>query len=343
MASNLAQHASNGIPQSKVRAGSIENASDTKSVSILSDLQSLWVLFDPTSSARTHSSIARESDILSFTNDTNSQVTETDSDGTNSQYRGSHREVIEEEDDDDDSLIDNLESRDSTPSQSRLEQLFLQANTGTEPANLDNRINQWKQNDLEELIDDNVASWDLDENLISQVLDKLLISKLKGKKIPPQGFYGDDYFSNYRKSDYIKFKKASNNLRHHLSRDVATSSSTLPEIINQLLTKFLLQHEHNSHRPNNVDIMKQQRKRYSTILNQSTSNNQLISSIIDNQLNPSTPVNSPFLSPLQTSQEPGSPVGLHLTHSLEYSDTATSSSLVLCGGARMGGNSWGDI
>lgn len=354
MASNLARHTSNTIPQSKARAApqsvaGVDNVSETKSGSILSDLQSLWVLFDPANTIRTHSSVAHESDILSFTNDTGSQITETDSDGTNSQYHGEQRQRdVEEDDDDDDSLIDNFESRDSTPSQSRLEQLFQLA-PAQESGNLDNRINQWKQNDLDELIDDNVASWDLDENLISQILDTLLINKLKGKKIPPQDFYGDDFFANYLKSDYIKFKKISNNLKHNLSREASTNekliSSTLPEIINQLLVKFLNQHDHSSHRQNNVDVMNQQRKRYSTILNQSTSTNHLISSIIENQLNPNTPLaTSGFNSPMQNSQDPGSPGTLHLSHSLEFSDTATSSSLVLCGGMRVGGgNSWGDI
>lgn len=282
--------------------------SDTRSEpllgSILSDLQSLWVLFDP----EALSSQAAESDILLLTNTRYSQSVYSDGTQDESHVARSYHPPESEDYEDDDSLIDNIDG-DNTPSQSRLEQLFRHESQD----DIDHKIHKWRDNSRDELIDDNVALWDLDENLIQQILDRLLIAKLRTTKSRPRGdFYGDDFFRNCSKADYIKFKKISHNLRHSLTkRNSVTVLRSLPEIINQILVRYLAHEIPPVPATSTVDAMNRQRKRYSSVLSAFPQHQGYVS--------PTPPL---YASPL-----------------VDISDT--SSSVVVCGGP--GNSSWGDL
>lgn len=179
--------------------------------SILSDDQSSWVLFNP------------DSDILSNTTQERDELTEPDfeeeeeeedleasklSHDQPQQPQQLEEQGHEDEDTDTDSLIDNFD-----PSQLRLEKLFNKPHS---------RITNWN-NVEDEIVDDNVASWDLDENLSNHSLDT---SILKIKE-----FYGDELLRGMNKSELRQFKKIHHDLRAYLNRKPNP-------IINQMLLKL---------------------------------------------------------------------------------------------------------
>lgn len=342
----------------------LSHSPSNHSTSILSELQSLWVLFNPVySNSVNRQSSTNDDDILSITN-TSSQFTDIDSNQQQLDEEEeeqidslSEDEVEDEEEDDDDSLIDNFQSNNSTPSQSRLEQLFNDKSYNQESEhsnNLDNKINNWKQNNFEEsidesVVDDNIASWDLDENLINSNLDKSIIER-KTKRSPPQ-FYGDSLFNS--RNDYHKFRKISPNLSASLSQQRNNTNlvnSSLPDLINQLLVKYINQQNNNKNKnqdqnknqniANKDNLLNEQRQKYLLILQKSNSNSQLISNLIKNQFSNDEDIT--FNSSITSNNDSINNNGFN--HNVEFSDSLSSSSLIPCGGIGFGGNSsWNDI
>lgn len=307
-------------------------------LSMFLDSQSLWVLFEPSASE----SIANESDILSLTNDTHARS------ATPSQAAASEDEL-----EDDSSLIDNFTNA-STPSQSRLEQLFRKE----EPSapNLDSRINDWRNTSQDELVDDNTALWGLDENLVGSALDRSLLEQLQSTRsssgrqpavIPD--LYGRILLqrSKMTLADYSRFKRVSGDLRKSLTRREGHSigySSNLPDIINQLLVRWFQQQSAPS-LPNShfrVGMLAERCKLYSDILKESTGTMglDLLSTILEGQMSSE---NKRDYEGRSTMPQPLSAGGISYSRSLEFSDTATSSSLVLCGGANGSSSLWGDL
>ncbi|KAK7687356.1 hypothetical protein QCA50_009221 [Cerrena zonata] len=274
---------------------------------------------------RTTTTAASSNSILSDLQ--TSRITQTESELSDDAEEPLHQQQQQQhqhqqqEEDDDDSLIDDL--HDSTPSQLRLEQLFTKVSdnyTTSRPRNLDTRINNWRNSNRDDLIDDNVASWDLDEDLISQILDKTIIRNEVGglsKSHVPSNFYGDDFLKNLNKKDYIKFKNITKNLKKSLNTN---QKETTLDLVNKIISNYHQNNQNTLNRGNLVNKMHHHQKRYSSILNESTTTNDNT----DYTFNP-------------TYHDDG-------FRMLEQSETATSSSLVLCGGVGFGGNSsWGDI
>lgn len=333
----------NRVPETQASLEARGAASPAKpALSMFSDSQSLWVLFEPSASV----SIANESDILSLTNETHTRS------ATPSEAPAPENDL-----EDDSSLIDNF-TNGSTPSQSRLEELFRKGEKNeNDDSNLDSRINNWRNTSQDELVDDNTASWGLDENLVGSVLDRSLLDEFKTRRLSSgrqpaiiPDLYGRILLqrSKMTLADYSRFKRVSGDLRKSLTRREGHSvarTSNLPDIINQLLVRLFQQqippnlstdHFH-------VDLLTERRKLYSDILKESTGTTGLdflLSTIIERQMGSKSShdreVRSANLQPLSSS-------GLSHSRSLEFSDTATSSSLVFCGMTNGGGSLWGDL
>lgn len=299
--------------------------------SLLSESQSLWVLFSPSLASENV-----ESDILSLTVD--SQVDDADADA-----EGEEEEEQEEEDatSEVDSLIDNLKSTSgNTPFQ--LEQMLLNY-AGADNSALRKRINKWKSSQdippVESVDDDNIASWDLDENIITELLEQSTASSQATSLSSspnlkdgyhPRKFYGDDIFKNCSKRDLIRFKKIANNLKTSLSRKEDQSSS----LMKMFEKHHQHQHQHQQQEKNAGSISMSGGvvgKRYSTLLSEysNANNRHFLSTVIENQLR-----NSSF------SHRENDVYGLQ--HDI-HSSTA-SSSLVMCGGVGFGtSSSWNEI
>lgn len=229
-------------------------------VSLFSESQSSWVVFDPQDQV--------PYDILSFS--TNNSLT-----------------MSEEEDEED---LDDI----SETAELQNDQIRYSVSGDEEPhenddliedlhSSLSNRINEW-QKTTDTSVSDNVASWDLDAEFVTQLLDTSILQRVPA-------FYGDKLFDNMSKSDYTRFKRTSARLRRSLTRKGYDSSD--PDILTRLFS--LLQ--------------------WQTLLRGSGS---MVNDYIVN-----TRSRIHFRKP---------------TYSREFSDTATSSSLVMCGGP-----SWNDI
>lgn len=200
--------------------------------SILSDDQSSWVVFNPDSDILSSTTQDRddgeltdlESEVQSQDHDEDEEEEEDGGDANSMQQergrantrRGGkdkvsqrqqrelekQEEADDEEDTDTDSLIDTFNPE---PSQLRLERLFNKSRNN----NNNNRITNWNDMDSD-LVDDNVASWDLDENLSNNSLDT---SILKIKE-----FYGDELIRGMNRSELREFKKIHYNLRTYLNK-----------------------------------------------------------------------------------------------------------------------------
>ncbi|GEQ68696.1 hypothetical protein JCM33374_g2364 [Metschnikowia sp. JCM 33374] len=152
---------------------------------------------------------------------------------------------------------------------------------------LSNRINEWqKTTDDTSAVSDNVASWDLDEDLTHQVLDTTILS-------PVPAYYGDQFFKNMSRAEYMRFRRSSLILKQSLSRKGYKPND--PEVMSRLLSLL----------------------KWNNLLRSSGS---LVDDYIANTLS-----------------------RVHLQErtykDVEFSDTATSSSLVMCGGS----GSWNEI
>ncbi|KAF3988444.1 hypothetical protein FT663_03296 [Candidozyma haemuli var. vulneris] len=149
---------------------------------------------------------------------------------------------------------------------------------------LSSRIDQWQNATDAAAVSDNIASWDLDSDLVTKLLDTSIL-----RRVP--AYYGDTYFENMSKAEYMRFKRASAILRKSLTKKGAP-------VDKDLITRLL------------------QVLQWQNLLSTS-----------------GTLVNDYIINTLARTQPS---VGFR---DVEYSDTATSSSMVMCGG----GSSWNDI
>lgn len=149
---------------------------------------------------------------------------------------------------------------------------------------LSKRINEW-QLATEAAVLDNQASWDLDAELVPLRLDKSVL-----RRVP--AYYGDHYFENMSKAEYVRFKRATAMLKKSLTHKGYKSSNR------ELLTRVL-------------ELLQWQ-----NLLQTSGS---LVNDYVVNTIARTHFGDPPFKD-------------------VEFSDTATLSSLVICGGS-----SWNDI
>lgn len=306
--------------------------------SLLSESQSLWVLFNPLYAT---SATKAEADILSLTAD--SQRTEGDDDEEDDeaipQQYTSSRDGRHHELEDDDSLVDKLKpdntEDDGTPG--RIQRLFLNY-AGTD-SSLRKRINDWKSlqavTETATLDEDNVASWDLDENIVAELLQQS--QAVTPKSLSPQAsqllgsrdhkYYGDEVFGDFSTREINLVKKITQELKSSLNRKAENKGSNL----NDLAIKYLVRH-HKVHRPPCQDSGEKhpdnvhRQKRYSTILQEHDNlieKNNFLSTIIQKQLR-----------------------GAQSAHLHNYGDqhndafsSTGSSSMVMCGGAGLGSSS----
>lgn len=148
---------------------------------------------------------------------------------------------------------------------------------------LSHKIDQW-QHSTDAAVSDNIASWDLDEELVSLLLDKSIL-----RRVP--AYYGDHYFENMSKADYVRFKRASNILKQSLTGNIAPDKDLISRVIELLQWQNLLR-----------------------------TSGSLVNDYIANTLARTNHMQGP------------------LFRDVEFSDTATSSSFIMCGGS-----SWNDI
>lgn len=311
---------------------SLNNSPIQESSSILSDSQSLWVLFSPSLQAP----IANESDILSLTNNTH---TDTDADslersisvlqetqeesfssnewsrldmeqqGANSETTERRRTGLQSESD---SLIDHLAGSElggirgriggaghpAAVTRDRQSRLFE-----TPGSELHRRINKWRNNNLDEMVDDNTASWDLDEDLSLQ----LGPADTECTKRP---FYGDDVFAKLSEQEYINFRNVEKNLK--LSLEALNNQSYLPYIINHILYKLAHSSTNAVEQPS-FGTLKTELQKYSSLLKE-TNTQSFLDSIIETHMR-----NSHMMHVANTKRP--------------ISDTTSASSLILCGGS----------
>mmetsp|Transcript_8497 Transcript_8497/g.8406 ORF Transcript_8497/g.8406 Transcript_8497/m.8406 type:complete len:331 (-) Transcript_8497:388-1380(-) len=314
------------------RRVSLDNSPLQASSSILSDSQSLWVLFSPS----LQTPIANESDILSLTNNTrtdtdaesvegsNSALQETqqgpfsseewtrldeEQQGTNSETTERRRTGLQSESD---SLIDHLAEGDVqgircqtkgasysvAATKSRQSRLFE-----TPGSELHRRINKWRNNNLDEMVDDNTASWDLDEDLSLQPSP----AKAERTKRP---FYGDDVFAKLSEQEYINFRNVEKNLKQSL--EALNNQSYLPFIINQILYKLAHSSANAVEQPS-LGTLKTELQKYSSLLKENNTQS-FLDSIIETHLR-----NSHMMHVANTRRP--------------ISDSTSASSLILCGGS----------
>lgn len=186
------------------RAAPARVAHSTHELSIISDSQSSWVVFNPPHRVAT--------DILSFS--TNDVLTQTES--------HSLQDMDEDEEDDNDNVDDdenNFRSH-NAPQTAHVTRRDDSDDSGSEidddelidhlHMTLSNRIEEW-QKTTDTAVSDNIASWDLDEELVTHILDKSVLR-------PAPRFYGDHYFENMSKADYARFRRTSAKLRRSLTQ-----------------------------------------------------------------------------------------------------------------------------
>ncbi|KAG7195156.1 uncharacterized protein KQ657_003678 [Scheffersomyces spartinae] len=145
-----------------------------ESNSILSDDQSLYVLFQPLSTAGSVTNTqqsAHESDILSLTTSNNTP-------------RGTSEAAADAVAGATVALVGGEESE------------FSRHTITTTQDTLSSKIENWNESSYQqdEIVDDNIASWDLDEGLSTP-------------KYFDRAFYGDDLFKHMSKVDFSKFIK----------------------------------------------------------------------------------------------------------------------------------------
>lgn len=206
------------------RAAPARVAHSTHELSIISDSQSSWVVFNPPHRVAT--------DILSFS--TNDVLTQTESHSLQVED-----EDEEDEDDEDDDFDEQKEAgnahvtrrEDSDESGSEIDDDELIDHLHM---TLSNRIEEW-QKTTDTAVSDNIASWDLDEELVSHILDKSVLR-------PAPRFYGDHYFENMSKADYARFQRTSAKLRRSLTQKGAhnVNSDILLRLLELLQWQTLL-------------------------------------------------------------------------------------------------------
>ncbi|KAJ9102745.1 hypothetical protein QFC19_004662 [Naganishia cerealis] len=183
------------------------------------------------------------------------------------------------------------------PSQSRLERLFTHQKQ-PQSSRLDQRIDQWRNDHCEsELVDDNTASWDLDENLQSELRSETTSTHTITPDEPPNT---RPFYGDdlVRNMSRRQFRKVKRTAgRLAPNLTREQQQGRLPQLLDQLISRLLRSPE------------------FGLEFNlQNHSYQLLIETMLEH---PPRPRVGPA--------------------TVEYSDTASSSSMVLCGG------SWGDI
>ncbi|EDK37477.2 hypothetical protein PGUG_01575 [Meyerozyma guilliermondii ATCC 6260] len=183
------------------------------------------------------------------------------------------------------------------PSQSRLERLFTHQKQ-PQSSRLDQRIDQWRNDHCEsELVDDNTASWDLDENLQSELRSETTSTHTITPDEPPNT---RPFYGDdlVRNMSRRQFRKVKRTAgRLAPNLTREQQQGRLPQLLDQLISRLLRSPE------------------FGLEFNlQNHSYQSLIETMLEH---PPRPRVGPA--------------------TVEYSDTASSSSMVLCGG------SWGDI
>ena len=183
------------------------------------------------------------------------------------------------------------------PSQSRLERLFSHLKQ-PQSSRLDQRIDQWRNDHCEsELVDDNTASWDLDENLQSELRSETTSTHTITPDEPPNT---RPFYGDdlVRNMSRRQFRKVKRTAgRLAPNLTREQQQGRLPQLLDQLISRLLRSPE------------------FGLEFNlQNHSYQLLIETMLEH---PPRPRVGPA--------------------TVEYSDTASSSSMVLCGG------SWGDI
>lgn len=183
------------------------------------------------------------------------------------------------------------------PSQARLERLFTHQQQ-PQSSRLDQRIDQWRNDHCDaELVDDNTASWDLDENLQSELRSETTSTHTITGDEPPNT---RPFYGDdlVRNMSRRQFRKVKRTAGR-LAPNLTRQQhqGRLPQLLDQLITRLLRSPE------------------FGLEFNlQNHSYQLLIETMLEH---PPRPRVGPA--------------------TVEYSDTASSSSMVLCGG------SWGDI
>lgn len=260
------------------------------STSILSDSQSLWVLFNPSGGS------GGASDILSLSySDTGCETERDFAEGEDEELDVQRDDAASEDTESNDSLLDTFET---APSQKRLEELFQARSDNL----LQSRIDKWCHSADVELEDDNIASWDLDEDL-SQQLDTSILKRSRA-------FYGDDMFLKFTRKQYVEFRRNAKRLKPSLT--TKPGQPEIPVLINIILHKIYQDQESFNKAPRDLP---NNLRSYSSFL-RSNNTQPFLNSMIESQLR-----NCCFLN----------------NHTPSFSETVSSSSLVLCG---PGNGSW---
>ncbi|OBA20950.1 hypothetical protein METBIDRAFT_169890 [Metschnikowia bicuspidata var. bicuspidata NRRL YB-4993] len=182
------------------RKPSVRTVSEDRASSFFSDSQTSWVVFNPAE--------LRPFDILSLS--TEHPFTSTEDDGFLLEAR-------------EDAVSAVGPRRHFSGSQIALSQVSHEGLIND--LALSRRINEW-QKTTDTSVSDNVASWDLDEDLVGQVLETPVL-----RRVP--AYYGDEYFKNMSRIEYIRFQRSSAVLRQSLCRNGVDASD--PELVPRLL------------------------------------------------------------------------------------------------------------
>lgn len=194
------------------------------------DEQSLYVLFNPKSTQT-------KSDILSLTN-------------TSKDESKSDTEQESEVDDDDDEG-DDEDDEDEIEQQGDDDEELNRTDV-IDRDNLSNKINSWYTSNVvssaHHLIDEKVASWELDEDEALQVQqqqkqqERSPITLLDESKSLLKEFYGDDLFKYLDQEDLVKFRKfhKMTDIKNYLLNKNDQTST----IMDQILYRVLLLKEH---------------------------------------------------------------------------------------------------
>ncbi|KAK6198757.1 uncharacterized protein RJT21DRAFT_115711 [Scheffersomyces amazonensis] len=306
------------------------------------DDSSSYVLFNPIKRKKENETTLQQpsqndSDILSLTNTSN----------TNSNFRNQYHfvedEEEEEEDYDEDDTDAELDDDDDVDASVKQLERTIEGQSKVPHENysdlaeqeeldqpmskiLSNKINNWYNSSVtdqhNQVIDDNIASWNLDENLIQDTLSSnhtLTFTSSSSDSSQRQlsnlkPFYGDEllkYLSPQELEKFRNFNKLIDIKKFLLEKDSNSGTSIITQILNLLLLK---NHTIITNKSNNQNGSETLDETKLTQYLQEMRNRNSISINNDLYVRPKT-----------------------------YSET-TNSSLVLCGGVGFGsGSSWNDI
>lgn len=200
--------------------------SDYEEVDVVDIEESLYVLFNPLRPTTTRNT----SDILSLTN-------------TATRTYSSDLEAGEDEqdEDDDDIPVECQLSEASAPEDDSRDVYF-----SAQQDNLSNKINSWYNSNNNALLhshllmDENVASWNLDETVMTSRSSTrlMVITEEEALKMLLKQFYGDELFQYLNKEEVAKVKKFHKLIdikRYLLDKNESNSSSLLSQLLYKVL------------------------------------------------------------------------------------------------------------